>query len=185
MTSLVVFVEEPSARIVVEHVLARLLPGKHVIIVQHEGKSDLKASFSRKIAAWQHPKAVPFIVLHDNDGSDCATLKHELTELVTLRCRARTRVRIVMQCLESWYLGDPTALEASGLVKPTIARKIENSQKFRNPDRLVNAKDEFFRLHTERGQLALARRIAPHLDPQRSRSHSFRLLARTAIQLTS
>ena len=185
MTALVVFVEEPSARIVVETMMRRVLPGQHVIIVEHEGRSDLQTSFPRKIAAWGHPRGVPFIVNHDNDGNDCTALKKKLTARAPARRRPRTRIRIVMQCLESWYLGDAQALVEAKLIKPPKAREIENSAKFRNPDRIVNAKQEFFRLHDERGLLAVARLIAPYLDVDRNRSISFKMFVQAVRTLTS
>ena len=84
-----------------------------------------------------------------------------------------------MQCLECWYLGDPIAIAEAGLIKPAKAAQLSRSAKLRNPDRLTYAKTEFLKLHDETGQMRLARMIAPHLDPERNRSHSFRLVAAT------
>ena len=58
MTALVVFVEEASARIVVESLLHRMLPDQASIVVQHEGKGDLVKSYPRKIGAWEHPSGM-------------------------------------------------------------------------------------------------------------------------------
>ena len=74
MTELVVMVEEPSAGIVVETLLQRMRPERGVIVVPHRGRSDLRVSVPRKIAAWQHPPDVPFLILHDNDRSVSAVL---------------------------------------------------------------------------------------------------------------
>lgn len=185
MTALVVFVEEASARIVVEALLQRLLPDGSCIVVPHDGKGDLVKSYPRKIGAWEYPKSVPFIVLHDNDGGDCAILKKRLTHLVPPRKKSRTRIRIVMQSLEAWYLGDFEALAAAGLIKPEKAKQLNGNAKFRNPDRVTNAKEEFFRLHDESGQMAVARLIAPHLNFDRNRSHSFKIFVQTVRDLTS
>ena len=179
MTELVVMVEEESARIVVETLLQRMLPDRGVIVVPHRGRSDLRASVPRKLAAWKHPPDVPFLILHDNDRSICMDLKKELIALLPPNARNRTRIRIVMQELESWYLGDFPALCAAGLMSQKKARDLERSAKFRDPDAVAHPKSEFFKLHDDVGQIALARRIAPHLDPRNNRSRSFQLFVRT------
>lgn len=183
MTKVVVFVEEPSARIIVEGLALRLAPNELIKVVQHEGKSDLVSSFLRKIRAWRHPVDVPFIVLHDNDGGACNSLKARLDHLVPEACKKRTRVRIVMQALESWYLGDLPALAAAGLLHPERAGKLSRQAKYRDPEVLANPKQEFMRLHGQSGQLLLARQIAPHLDLEANRSRSFRLFIATLKRL--
>ena len=79
-----------------------------------------------------------------------------------------------MQELESWYLGDPQALEQAGLLKIGQGRVIAAKRKYRNPENLNNAKQEFQRLVKQKGQLSLARQIAPHLDLSRNSSVSFK-----------
>lgn len=183
MTGLVVFVEEASARVVAEVLAERLAPGKVVQVIPHEGKRDLRISFPRKIRAWRHPPQMRFIVLHDNDQADCRNLKASLAGLVPEQQRDRTIIRIVMQALEAWYLGDESALRMAGLITQRQADRIAVSAKFRDPDSLGNPKQEFLRLHSEIGQVKLARLIAPHLDLDRNRSGSFRLFVGTLRRL--
>lgn len=183
MTDLVIFVEERSAGIVVDVLAARIAPEKTVRVIEHEGKQDLKRSYPKKINAWRHPTDVPFLVLHDNDGGDCRSLKAVLLRAVPQTGVSRTKVRLVMQHLESWYLGDAPALVAAGLLTPSRAVTIAGSAKFRDPDLLGNAKLEFHKLHKQTGQILLARRIAPHLNLDTNRSHSFRLLVSTLRDL--
>lgn len=179
MTDLVVFVEERSAGIIVGSVASRIAPARLVKIVEHEGKQDLRRSYPRKISAWRHPVDVPFVILHDNDGNDCSKLKARLTKAVPAGARRRTKIRIVMQCLESWYLGDAQACAAAGLVSHNRVQALQAAARFRDPDLLVNAKQEFLRLHREVGQISLARRIAPHLNLDTNTSHSFQVLVAT------
>jgi hypothetical protein len=183
MTVAVIFVEEESAKIDVDVLAQRILSDRSVKVLSHEGKSDLKSSFPRKIGSWQHPARVPFIVLHDNDGGDCEKLKKRLIGLVPPQRRPRTHIRIVMQCLECWYLADPRALAKADLIKSAKAEDMLRAARFRDPDRLVSAKQEFFRLHDQPGQLALARAIAPYLDIGNQRSRSFALFVRTLQNL--
>lgn len=47
-------------------------------IIHHQGKSDLERSYPRKMKEWRE-KDVRFIILRDNDGSDCLVLKKGLS----------------------------------------------------------------------------------------------------------
>jgi hypothetical protein len=122
---------------------------------------------------------VPFIILHDNDGGNCRALKTNLRSLVPSDRSKRTQIRIVMQCLECWYLADPVALAKAELIKTTKAEEMNRAAKFRSPDRINNAKDEFLRLHKQAGQIGLARAIAPNLDLDNAKSPSFALFVKT------
>ena len=84
-----------------------------------------------------------------------------------------------MQCLESWYLGDPEALVRAGLMTSEKKQRMVAKAKFRRPEELIKAKEEFFRLHAEVGQMNIARMVAPHLDLNDNRCASFNLLVRT------
>lgn len=181
MRSIVVLSEEPSAAIVVRTLAQRLVPHAVVTVVEHEGKSDPKQSFPRKIRAWVHPPDAQFIVLTDNDGSDCRALKAELIRAVPRERLARTRVRLIMHELEAWYLGDLEAMRLAGVISAQTFAGVNAKAKYRDPDSLANAKDELFKLCDRQGQRLLAREIAPHLDPVRSRSASFRLFVRTLL----
>ncbi len=172
-----VFTEEPSARHVVEAVANRYAPNAVVKAVPHSGKRDLCSSFPRKMAAIRHPADARFIVLHDNDGAECHKLKMRLNGLVPSGVADRARIRLVMHELESWYLGQPHALAACGLI-PDVGRM--QKRKFRDPDLLTNAKQEFYRLHgRDYQQIAMAQLIGPLLDADQNRSASFRLFVRT------
>jgi hypothetical protein len=81
-----------------------------------------------------------------------------------------------MQSLEAWYLGDEQALVLAGLITPARARRLASEAKFRDPDKLNKAKQEFLRLHGEVGQMRLARLIAPHMNVETSRSRSYQHL---------
>lgn len=185
MTDAVIFVEEESARIVVSSIASRLFPRRIFVVIGHDGKSDLEESFPRKIRAWKYPGGLPFIILRDNDGGNCSALKTRITSLVPDAAIARTRVRIIMQCLEGWYLGDIPALVSAGLIKKEMGDRLTNSAKYREPEKLTNAKELFFNLHNERGQLTLAQAIAPHLDINTNRCKSFQLFVQTLRSLVS
>ncbi|MGD9656398.1 MAG: DUF4276 family protein [Methylocystis sp.] len=174
MRQIVVLTEEDSARIVVEHIASSRGLSDRVKVIPHEGKSDLEASIPRKIGHWRASDPPRFIILRDNDGSNCSKLKSRLHNLVPNAAHDRVKIRIVMHELESWYLGDLAALAAAGLVSPEKAEALTKKAKLRNPERLTNAKQEFRRLVMTMGQIELANRIGPFLDADRCRSKSFR-----------
>ncbi|MCA3563224.1 MAG: DUF4276 family protein [Methylocystis sp.] len=180
MPTIYVLTEERSAERIVRSLADRYAPAADVVVVPHSGKSDLCASFPRKITAIRYPADARFIVLHDNDSANCRTLKARLTQLLPANASNRVKIRIVMQELESWYLGQPEALSGAGLITQASCDKIKKRAKFRNPDSLGNAKQEFYRLHARENQpIALAELIAPHLKPEDNRSPSFQLFVRT------
>lgn len=172
MSSGVVFVEEASAAEAVAALATRLGFRDRVQIIPHEGKSDLERSFSRKIAAWRFPADIRFVVARDNDGANCTALKHRLQTLVPTDIAPRVKIRLVMQQLESWYLGDLEALALAGLLSATTAMANNGRGKFREPDRLTNASEIFGRLCGAPGKIAAARSIGPYLIPDRNRSIS-------------
>ncbi len=123
MRQIVVLTEEDSARIVVEHIASSRGLSDRVKVIPHEGKSDLEASIPRKIGHWRASDPPRFIILRDNDGSNCSRLKSRLNSLVPSAAHGRVKIRIVMHELESWYLGDLSALAAAGLVSPEKGQK--------------------------------------------------------------
>ncbi len=65
-------------REVLNVLLPKILPPEiDFLLLTHEGKSDLEVSIARKLKAWKYPDD-SFMVLRDNDGSDCKRLKAKL-----------------------------------------------------------------------------------------------------------
>ena len=102
---LILLVEEPSMKVLVDGLLPRLFPGwqkgTHFLCVPHEGKSDLDKSVPRKLKEWKFP-GDRFVIVRDNDNADCVVLK------------ARTLLFAVHQvarklwcgwCARSWRVG--------------------------------------------------------------------------------
>ncbi len=180
---IVILCEERSMRDTLAILFARyypsLLEGIHWQIVFFQGKADLEKNFARKMRAWSHGSP-HFIVLRDNDGSDCAVLKNRLM-LQAETSGKPFHVRLVCQELESWFLGDLIAVEAA--FPASQASKQLNTAKYRDPDRLTNASEELARLTQVYGKTSKAKAISPHLDIERNLSHSFRLLFSTLSTL--
>lgn len=174
MNQAVIMVEEPSIGHVVNIIAERLGIANRTKIIAHEGKGDLKRSFPRKVRAWNAGMTTRFVICMDNDTANCTVLKNELRALLPPNPSHEFKIRLVMNELEAWYLGDMDALELAGYIPKDSAVKNQKKKSFRVPENMVNAKREFLKLVKTQGQITLARSIAPHLNLQNDRCKSFK-----------
>jgi hypothetical protein len=180
MKTIYVLTEERSAKEVVQILAARYAPEATVRVLGHDGKNDLEKRLPGRLRAIANPADARFIVLRDNDGGDCSKLKERLLEQVPPDKAARVKIRIVMQELESWYLGQPLALAACGLISTETAKRMGRAAKYRDPDMLINAKREFIKLHGRANQqITMAQMIGPHLAEDENTSRSLRMFLST------
>ncbi|MFZ1983493.1 MAG: DUF4276 family protein [Desulfatitalea sp.] len=175
MKTVVFFLEEPSAKEMLEGILPRLLPEQvQVRYLVFQGKQDLEKNLIKKLRGWQVPDSV-FVVLRDQDAADCIAVKSTLVDHCRRAGRSPVLIRIACRELESFYLGDLAAVE-NGLALSSLAGK-QNNKKYRTPDRLANPSEELVRLTRNLYQkIAGSRAISPHLKLQGNRSHSFNVL---------
>ncbi len=181
MRKIVFLLEESSIKEFLDVFLPKLLPsGVTFKTIPHEGKQDLERSIPRKIRAWREP-GVRFIILRDQDGVDCFRLKQKLYRICVEAGRGDSLVRIVCNELESWFLGDLTAV-ASAFNMPSIAR-LQRRAKYRNPDVLTNAAQELKRIVPSYQKLKGARMIAEYVDTQRNCSNSFHVFVEGVLKV--
>ena len=192
MSRLEVLVEEPSAETALRHLLPSLLPrAVRWKIVNLKNKPRLLKVLEERLRAYrvrvEQGEDVRVLVLVDRDDDDCLVLKRQLdtfAERAGLPTRSRPdrqggfRVvnRVVVQELESWFLGDPTALRAAF---PSLPAANPKSGPFRSPEN-GNWKT-LHRYLRKRGiyrgsypKIDAARRIASRMDVTTNRSPSFR-----------
>jgi hypothetical protein len=186
MTGRVVFLlEEPSMREFLGQWLPRLVPdwraGEHFLLIPHEGRSDLDRSIPIKLKAWREP-GVRFVVVRDNDGADCLALKQRLRERCALGGRDAV-VRIVCQELEAWYMADRLALQEAFPEAAASLRRLE--KRFPDPDLCLKPSVELERALPDFQKHDAARRMGRRIVPERSRSSSCRLFARTVMALAA
>jgi hypothetical protein len=176
MTGRIVFMtEEPSMDATLRNLLPKLFPDfrefEHWLIIHHQGKSDLERSYPRKMKEWREP-GVRFIILRDNDGSDCLVLKQKLVSKVPNSAPGYL-VRIVCQELESWFLGDMPAVAAA---YPTAAKHQQfKALSKRDPDNLTNASELIKQLTGTQTKIGRAAEIAKQMQPANNRSTSFQV----------
>ncbi|MEO0407712.1 MAG: DUF4276 family protein [Cyanobacteria bacterium P01_A01_bin.135] len=173
MVELVFFLEELSAKAMLEGLLPRLLPENvHPIYVVFEGKTDLEKRLPGKLQSWQNPNSI-FVVLRDQDSGNCIEIKQTLQTICTQAGKPDSLIRIACRELESWYLGDLEAIE-QGLNIPGFSRQYQNKSKFRNPDRLNNAAEELSKITKHKYQkISGSRKIGKCLGNRRNKSCSF------------
>jgi len=183
MSKIVFMLEEPSMKELLDKLLPDLLPqGVDFMTVTHEGKQDLEKSITRKLRAWKEP-GVRFIIVRDQDGGDCCRIKDNLSSICAQVGRPDSVVRIVCNELESWFLGDLTAV-AAAYDKPSIAR-LQRKKKYRNPDGVTNAAEELKKLVPDYQKLQGARRIADYIDRDRNLSNSFHAFLEGVLRIAN
>jgi len=167
---LVFMVEERSMKELLEILLPKILPDsfEQPLIISHNGKRDLQKSIPVKLRAWQNPED-KFVIVHDQDSGDCHELKAELLSLCG-NSKNDCLIRIVCDELESWYFGD---LAAVSLAYGKDFIRLNAKRKYRMPDKLGNAKQEFRKIIPSYQPIGGARKIAAHMDVDNNTSPSF------------
>jgi hypothetical protein len=178
--------EEKSMQSVLEIILPKLLPENSFKCIPHEGKQDLRKSIPRKLRAFKnldrHPR---FVIVHDQDSSDCQILKAELLKICSEVAYDNVIVRIICRELESWFLGDLAAIEKGFSLKQRSLSGKQNKTTFRDPDRLNSAKQELLKLVPNYQAISGARKIAPCMSLDHNKSYSFNVFLATIQDLSS
>jgi len=175
MKTIVFFLEEPSAREMLEGVLPRFLPENiQIRYLVFQGKQDLEKNLKKKLRGWRLPDSI-FVVIRDQDSGDCKAVKAKLADLCNEAGRDGVLIRVACRELESFYLGDLAAVEQGLGLKGLKAQ--QQKKKFRNPDSLVNPAEELVRLTKNTyAKVAGSRAIAPYLSLEFTCSKSFEML---------
>ena len=108
MNELVFFLEEESAKIMLQSVVAKLKLDQANVATRYivfEGKQHLDQNLERKLRGYVNPRA-RFIVLRDQDSADCKKLKSDLAAICK-HARKKAVIRIACHELEAFYLADP------------------------------------------------------------------------------
>jgi hypothetical protein len=83
------------------------------------------------------------VILRDKDSANCHQLKQTFIEMCEKAGRTDALIRIVCHELESWFLGDLSAVDKAltANCKKQVS-KLQAKEKFRNPDAIRSAKQE-------------------------------------------
>lgn len=193
MIQLEVLVEEASAEEALRHLLPRLLQGRaRARVINLGSKYKLLKVLEDRLRAYQERinkgEELRIMVLVDRDDDDCVQLKARLEQAAATaglptksrpdeRDRFRVVNRIVVEELESWFIGDPIALRKAFTSLPAIDAV---GGIFHNPDNggTWEVLHRFLKRHgiyrSSYPKIEAARRIAPRLNIAENRSASFR-----------
>jgi hypothetical protein len=173
--NLVCFLEEPSAKAMLEGVLPRILPEDvYVRYIVFEGKQDLEKKLTGKLRSWQMPDSI-FLVMRDQDTGDCVIIKNSIVSLCRQAGKFEALVRIACHELESFYFGDLSAVER-GLGIQNLVRH-QKSRKYRQPDTIVNPSHELEKITSGKYQkIGGSRAVGKLLSVDNNTSHSFNVL---------
>jgi len=188
-----IIVEEPSAEEALRHLLPKLVSDKpRPKIINMGSKYKLLKVLPARLRAYQQRikkgAQLRIVVLVDRDNDDCINLKHTL-ERMAREAGLHTKTapdaqgtftvlnRIVVEELESWFIGDPQALRKAF---PSLPKINPNTKPFQIPDNGGDweALHRFLKKHGlyRNGfrKIEAAQKIAPHMDVNNNRSASFR-----------
>jgi Domain of unknown function (DUF4276) len=169
---LVFLLEEDSMKETLEIILPKIVPQEIIYkCIAHEGKSDLEASIPRKLKGWSRP--AKFIIVRDKDSADCYQIKQQLVEVSKQCNRPDTLIRIACHELESWFLGDLQAVEQGLKLKQGKVSRLQNKEKYRNPDTIACPKQELRKIDSSYQPISGSRAIANYLNIENNKSYSF------------
>ena len=195
-------VEEPSMEAFLCELLPNVIPNAPFQIHVFQGKPDLLSNLEKRLRGYARwlPQNYRLFVMVDRDRDNCHDLKQRLEEIAT-RAGLRTRTnsadaswqlvnRIVIEELEAWYFGDWKAVRE---IYPRASETIPQQARYRNSDAITGGTWEAFeRVMRQRGyfqgglrKIEAAQTIAPHIDPTRNQSHSFKVFYDAIAEATA
>lgn len=183
---LVCFTEEPSAKIMLEIILPKLIPKIETTVINFEGKQDLEKNIENKLKFWETPDTV-FLVTRDQDSGYCQVIKNGLLQKVISSGKEHVSlIRIACRELESFYLGDLLAVEKGMDMGIASLSKRQNKKKFKTPDTILRAKEELQKIAKTYQPVSGSRNISKHLKLDDSnKSISFNFLIAGILKLCS
>ena len=165
-------------------------PETEFILHSLDGKQALMRKLPQRMKGYRHYDPGPkILILVDRDDDDCLKLKEDLERVATstgFSTKSSTAPgsdfqvcnRIAVEEMESWLLGDEKAVRTAFPRVPPFASK----SRFRDPDAVIGGTWEALEQVLQRSgyypgglaKIECATMVAPHMDPDRNRSTSFR-----------
>ena len=174
MKELVILLEEPSAKEVLDIIIPKIAPELIYRCFYFQGKQDLEKNITRKLKGYQNPDAC-FLIIRDKDAGDCIKIKEDLLNKCRDSGKKKYKVRIMCHELETIYLADLKAVEQGLKIKNLVS--LQEKKIYRQPDLFPNPKKTLKELAIKHNgfysDIAGSRAIAPYLDLNNKRSSCF------------
>jgi len=194
-----ILVEEPSMEAALRLLVPKMAADVSFAVYAYQCKQELLGRLEQRLRGYSKwlPSDWRILVVVDQDGDDCHTLKQKLEDAAR-NAGLRTRTirqhewqvvnRLAIEELEAWFFGD---WEAVCRAFPGVDSNIPQKAGYRNPDRIhggtwealerVLRKAGYFK--TGIRKIESARAIAAQMDPAANRSRSFQVLHETFKEL--
>ncbi len=180
--TLVIFTEEPSMKEALNAIMPKLgIEMRYVRIICFDGVGNMEKSLPTQLSVLSKDGSNRILVLRDNDNGCCQAHKTRIRNMTrAANIDERSKVRIVCQMLEAWFIGDSKALSASRHFEKPVPKRLTKC----DPDTLGNPKAELRKLRDGYTEIKGARAIAPHITVAANRSKSFQHTIQAIRDLT-
>ncbi len=137
MKTLVCFLEERSAQVLLETILPKILNSSEINFkyITFQGKQDLEKNLYQKLKGWKQPNSY-FLVMRDKDAGDCIGIKENLKTITQNGGKiAETCIRIACCELEKLTARKYQKISGSRAIAPHL--KIDGSNKSKSFNELL------------------------------------------------
>ena len=178
-------VEEASTEIALKEIVPKIIGNVHTFKIHNfQNKDRLLKRLPERMKAYANfiHDDWRIVVLVDEDRSDCQELKKKLCHASSVVTQKKGNIvlhRIVVEELESWFIGDVAAIRAE---YEKIPVSLSQQAKFRNPDAIKGGTwEELDKILKKYGyetglqKMDFAQKVSPHMDVENNQSRSFQV----------
>ncbi|MBD2269165.1 DUF4276 family protein [Anabaena sp. FACHB-1391] len=178
-------VEEASTEIALNLIVPKIIGNIHTFKIHNfQSKDRLLKRLPERMKAYANfvTDDLRIVILVDEDRSDCQKLKKKLCDASSIVTQKKGNIvlhRIVVEELESWFIGDVAAIRAE---YEKIPASLSQQAKFRNPDAIQGGTwEELDKILKKYGyetglqKMDFAQKVSPHMDVENNQSRSFQV----------
>ena len=178
-------VEEASTEIALKEIVPKIIGNVHTFKIHNfQNKDRLLKRLPERMKAYANfiHDDWRIVVLVDEDRSDCQELKKKLCHASSIVTQKKGNIvlhRIVVEELESWFIGDVAAIRAE---YEKIPASLPQQAKFRDPDAIKGGTwEELDKILKKYGyetglqKMDFAQKVSPHMDVENNQSRSFQV----------
>lgn len=178
-------VEEASTEIALKEIVPKIIGNVHTFKIHNfQNKDRLLKRLPERMKAYANfiPDDWRIVILVDEDRSDCQELKKKLYDASSVVTQKKGNIvlhRIVVEELESWFIGDVAAIRAE---YEKIPVSLSQQAKFRDPDAIKGGTwEELDKILKKYGyetglqKMDFAQKVSPHMDVENNQSRSFQV----------